>query len=234
MKNLYQKINEVMLEVTTVQKGVQISMGGGGYSAVSHDDVTRLLHIPIARAGIVLASSVINSDLQILEKSKEWNGKITIIKEYMVSVTVELTAINSDDPSERLSVNMPSIAFDPSDKAFGKAISMATKYAYLKLFMLESVDKEEERDDHGYEYKNKPQETKKIESKPIEKPKTLVQQSKDEGILLNEIRQKLSELTTSKTPSEKMDFLKARCGVSSFGELINKPSADLVKILNSL
>jgi hypothetical protein len=35
---------------------------------------------------------------------------------------------------------------DSSDKAMGKAYSMALKYCYLKTFMLESLDEEESRE----------------------------------------------------------------------------------------
>lgn len=161
--NLYQKISKIMQEVTTVEKGARIQMGGGSYCAVSHDDVASLLHLPCANIGIVLASSVVESSLEILEKSKEYQGKVTVSKEYLAKVIVELTAINSDEPSERLTVRMPAIAFDPSDKCFGKAISMATKYCCLKLFMLESVDEEESRSDAHYSHQ-KPQ------SRPFNQP----------------------------------------------------------------
>jgi len=146
-KNLYQRINQVMLEVEGVEKGITIEFATGKtYSAVSHDDVTKLLHKPIANAGIVLQTSVVESKMDIGEKEKEYKGIKQVSKEYMASVTVEITAINMDKPEERLSVRMPAIAFDNSDKAFGKAISMATKTGLLKLFMLESFDDEEKRD----------------------------------------------------------------------------------------
>lgn len=144
-KNLYQRINAVMLEVKSVTKNLTINITDTrSYKGVSHDDVTSLLHDPITNAGIVIQTSVIDSRMDVSEKEREYQGKKTISKEYMASVTVELTAINMDKPEERLSLKIPAVAFDSGDKAFGKAISMATKYGLLKLFMLESLDREEE------------------------------------------------------------------------------------------
>lgn len=155
-KNLYQKINQVMLEVESVEKGARIEISSTrSYTAVTHDDVTRLLHMPIAKAGLVILTSVIESKMDVTDKTKEYNGKVTTSKEYMASVTIELTAVNMDKPEEKISVNMPAIAFDPTDKAFGKAISMATKYALLKLFMLDSYDEEEKRPEPGTTYSHK-------------------------------------------------------------------------------
>jgi hypothetical protein len=174
--NLYQRINKVMLKVVGVKKGVTISMGGErSYTAVSHDDVTYLLHVPCAEAGIVIAPSVIEHSMNYEMKVDKY-GKPK--GEYQASVIVELTVINMDNPEERLSIKMPSVAFDSSDKAYGKAISMATKYALLKLFMLDSYDQEEERE--GADYiegfdapKSMASEPKKEEKKPQGKTVTL-------------------------------------------------------------
>lgn len=144
-KNLYQRINAVMLEVKSVVKNLTISISDTrSYKGVSHDDVTSLLRTPIANNGLVIQTSVIDSKLETSEKEKDYKGTKTITREHMASVLVEITAINMDKPEERLSIKMPAVAFDNGDKAFGKAISMATKYGLLKLFMLESLDKEEE------------------------------------------------------------------------------------------
>ena len=157
-KNLYQRINQVMNEVEGVEKSLTIEVSATRkYSAVSHDDVTRMLHKPIAKAGIVMQTSVFSSNMEVFEKEKLQNGVKTITREYMASVTVEVTAINMDKPEERLSVSMPAVAFDSGDKAYGKAVSMATKTALLKLFMLESFDDEEKRPEAKKPIMEKPQ-----------------------------------------------------------------------------
>lgn len=52
MKNLFQKINDIQKKVKSVHKGSTVKINEkSSYSAVSHDDVTSLLHDPIAETG---------------------------------------------------------------------------------------------------------------------------------------------------------------------------------------
>jgi hypothetical protein len=48
--NIYQRIIQVQKAVTGVAKNEKVEHGGG-YKAVSHDDVAKLLHLPLAEAG---------------------------------------------------------------------------------------------------------------------------------------------------------------------------------------
>lgn len=168
-KNLYQRLNSLMADVTSVFKGTEVSMGGGrGYSAVSHDDVTKLIHMPLVNNGIFVELGVISSKLSPLETVSEYNGKQQIKTSYLAEVTVKATFVNVDKPEERFSVESYAYALDASDKAVGKAMSMATKYIYLKNLLLESTDEEEQR---TFEKDNKPV------AKPVEKPITLTTQT---------------------------------------------------------
>jgi hypothetical protein len=145
--NLYQKINEVMKKVESVNKGATIEMGKGRtYTAVNHDDVTSLLHKPLADIGIVAMPDMCEVALELVEKEVEYQGKISKKNDYLIKVWASVEFINSDKPDERIKTRAFSYALDSGDKATGKAYSMAIKYAYLKTFMLESCDEEESRD----------------------------------------------------------------------------------------
>lgn len=151
--NLYQRLNNVMKEVTTVFKGTEVSMGGNrSYSAVSHDDVTRLIHLPLVNNGIFVEIDIVDSKLKTFETISEYQGKSQTKISYLAEVTVQATFVNIDDPSQKFSVKSYAYAIDSSDKAVGKAESMAVKYIYLKNLLLESTDEEESRD---YEIGNK-------------------------------------------------------------------------------
>lgn len=148
-----------MLEVTSVVKDAEITMGQGSYMAVSHDAVTRELHLPIAKAGIVLKPHEKSKTVSEFEITKIYQGKEIKQKQYRADVTMELTLINSDNPQEREVADFSAYAFDAGDKAIGKATSLAVKNGLLKMFMLESLDKEEERttEDANYKQQTKPQ-----------------------------------------------------------------------------
>lgn len=155
--NLFQRINIVQKAVKSVFKGAKVSMGSSGsYNAVSHDDVTALLHDPIANAGIVAFPNMESAEVDLVETVKNYGGKDTISTSYRVKVWASVEFINSDNPQESKVTKCFAYALDNSDKATGKAYSMAIKYCYLKTFMLESLDEEESRD---YEHRNRRQQS---------------------------------------------------------------------------
>jgi len=143
-----------MKSVDSVHKGSTVEMGNGrSYTAVTHDDVTALLHGPLTAAGIVAMPDMADFSLEAIESKSEYQGKITTKISYLAKIQASVTFINIDDPAERITTKCFSYAMDSSDKAMGKAYSMALKYCYLKTFMLESLDEEESRD---YEKAYKP------------------------------------------------------------------------------
>ena len=55
------------------------------------------------------------------------------------------TFINAEKPDEMVVIDIPAHALDSGDKAPGKAMSMAKKYALLHMFLLETGEEEESR-----------------------------------------------------------------------------------------
>jgi hypothetical protein len=137
--NIYQRINKVMQTVNYVKKDAQIRMGQGSYKAVTHDNVLVTLRNPMVQAGIV--SAMIRVNYQELPQGTTKNGgTVTNLRCHM---TVRYT--NIDDPSDFLDVESFADGQDQGDKAPGKAMSMAFKYANLKTFDLETGENEESR-----------------------------------------------------------------------------------------
>lgn len=154
--NVLQRINNVMKEVSYIKKGAEIKFGNSSYTAVQHDDVTRLLHEPCTRNGLILVpnmeSCTVSSEKSVNKYGKECS-------QYQVSVWASIDVVNMDDPTDGISSKAFAMAFDSQDKAPGKAYSMAIKYCYLKLFMLESGDDEEQRLEESHVPQNINQET---------------------------------------------------------------------------
>jgi hypothetical protein len=217
MKNLHQRINEVMKKVETVFKDVDVAIGfNRSYSAVSHDGVAALLHRPMTDAGISFKVSVENCSITQQEKK---NSKGDIVPEYRADVWVSCTFINIDDPTQRETCNGFSYAFDSSDKAFGKAMSMAVKYVLLKNFILESSDEEESRE---HEYKTQP---KQIQ--PVVQKESVTNE-------VNNIKLLMSSLTTGFSDKDKIAKLKDMTGTISFSDLYSKSKSDLISIQNKI
>ncbi len=147
-KNLYQRINSVMTEVQTVFKTANIPVTKTkSYSAVEHDEVTKLLHNPLIEAGIIV-NPYMESCESIRHEGQDSYGNNKV--SFESKVWAHITFVNIDNPEERLSTRCFAHAFDSGDKGPGKAFSMAIKNCYLKTFMLESADKEESRDEQKH------------------------------------------------------------------------------------
>lgn len=134
--NLFQRINEVRKLISYVQKDKSVSTGGGSYKAVTHDQVTGMVRDHMVTHGIV--------SYPILVDSKS-NAKEGDAKQFRYEATYDIVFVNIDDTSDKLCIRIQAHAMDNADKACGKALSYAKKYAVLKLFEIETGEDEESR-----------------------------------------------------------------------------------------
>ena len=134
--NIYQRINEVRKAIGYVQKDKAVSTGGGSYKAVTHDAVTGMVRAALIEHGVVIVPSVVSS---------VFNAKEPEAKQRLYEATFQIEFVNMDDPADRIVTQQTAHALDNGDKAPGKAMSYATKYAILKLFNIETGEDEESR-----------------------------------------------------------------------------------------
>ena len=134
--NLYQKINEIRKEVDYIQKDKSVSTGGGSYKAVTHDAVTSILRNHLNKHGIICVPNLIKSQA---------HDRVGDAKQFRYDATYAFEFINAETPEERLTITIEAHSMDNADKAPGKAISYAKKYAVLKLFEIETGEDEESR-----------------------------------------------------------------------------------------
>jgi hypothetical protein len=139
--NLYQRINEVRKNINYVQKDKSVSTGGGSYKAVTHDQVTGMVREHLVKHGIVSYPVLVEST----SNPKEVNANMETAKQFRYEATYDIVFVNVDDPQDTLTIRIQSHAMDNADKACGKALSYAKKYAILKLFEIETGEDEESR-----------------------------------------------------------------------------------------
>lgn len=135
-KNLFQRINEVRKAVAYVQKDKSVSTGGGSYKAVTHDAVTALVREHMVAHGIISWPNLVESRSLPKEEGS---------KQFRYEATYDFTFCNVDDREDSITIRIQAHAMDNADKAPGKALSYAMKYALLKLFNLETGEDEESR-----------------------------------------------------------------------------------------
>ena len=134
--NIYQRINAVRKAIGYIQKDKAVSTGGGSYKAVTHDAVTGLIRQHLIEHGIIIVPDLVVGVFYAREEGA---------KHRLYEASYVINFINADNPDERVSMQISAHALDNGDKAPGKALSYATKYAILKLFSLETGEDEESR-----------------------------------------------------------------------------------------
>ncbi len=138
--NIYQRIAAVMKAVSYVKKDKTVSGSGGGYRAVTHDMVTAMVRPHLVEHGIVVVPRLVNA--QTVSTGRSTSGGTPINRfegQYVVAF------VNVDDPKDCIEVPAAAHAEDHGDKAPGKALSYATKYAILKVLLLETGEDDEGR-----------------------------------------------------------------------------------------
>lgn len=122
--NIYQRINEVRKKVEYLRK----EKSAGNYKVVTHDQVTAELRQYLIEFGIVIVPSFVSSHTH---------------KESKYEAIYCFEFVNIDKPDDKAVIVMEAHSIDKQDKAPGKAISYATKYAMLKMFSIETGENEE-------------------------------------------------------------------------------------------
>ena len=143
-KNIYQRMIEVQKKVHSIVKNEVVKMheNDKGYKAVTHDDVAKALHLPLAESGIVLLPNVVEFKSDSFEKTNQYGKTVTW---YRTDIKISVKWINADKPDDFIESTGAAFALDTSDKSFAKAYSLALKIVLLKVHLLESKDEEESR-----------------------------------------------------------------------------------------
>lgn len=139
---LAERILWVRDRVGYLKKDSKVSTGGEGfYQAVSHDAVTAHLRAKFVQAGIFHWVSCI-------ESTDHETGLVTDKGRKVLQnrATFEVTFESAFDKADCRTLRVVAHADDRGDKAPGKSLSYATKYALLKISMLETGEEDESRE----------------------------------------------------------------------------------------
>lgn len=140
--NLLQRINEVRKAINYIQKDKSVSTGqSGSYKAVTHDMVTAMVRNHLVEHGVVSWPVLVES----VSLPFEVDANMVRAKQFRYEATYDFHFANEDDPKDEIIIRIQAHAMDNADKAPGKALSYAKKYAILKLFEIETGEDDESR-----------------------------------------------------------------------------------------
>ena len=140
-KNIYQKMCAATAEISRVAKNLEVGFGKSSYKAVGEADVLAAVKPVEEKYGIYsypVSREIIESG--VLENVSEYNGQTTTKKQFQMRVSTIYRFVNVDKPEEYIDITTYGDGVDSHDKAPGKAMTYADKYALLKAYKIMTGD----------------------------------------------------------------------------------------------
>lgn len=200
--NIYEKLSLITDEMAVVEKKLSVQVTqNNSYKAVSERDIldnVKPLEFKYRVYSHPLHRAIISQD--IISKETEYNGKITRTNSLYLRIEVTYRFINIDNPSEFIDVTSYADGIDTGDKATGKAMTYADKYALMKAYKISTGD-DPDKDaspEHGYTVTQNPELVAELEllggsleiAKTIYKKKSINDVTNDEIKALIERKKK--------------------------------------------
>lgn len=134
--NLFQKMSAITKEVATVGKNLEVALpNGNGYKAVGEADVLRAVKPIEEKHGVYSypARREIVESGEIVTTTKYGERKSLFVR-----VETIYRFVNIEEPTEFIEITTYGDGVDTQDKAPGKAMTYADKYALLKAYKIQT------------------------------------------------------------------------------------------------
>ena len=139
--NIFQKMSAISDKISKVAKNLTVGVGKSAYKAVGESDVLSAVK-PIEREyGVYsypLKRTIVETNL--LTTTSEYDGKVTEKNQLFMRIETVYRFVNIDKPEECIDITTYGDGVDSQDKACGKAMTYADKYALLKAYKIETGD----------------------------------------------------------------------------------------------
>ena len=140
--NIYEKMSSITTEMAVIEKKLQVEMNKTkSYKAVSERDVldnVKPLEEKYRVYSYPLKREIIDKDT--LVKESEYNGNITKTNTLFMRLNTIYRFVNMDKPEEFIDIDTYGDGLDTGDKAPGKAMTYADKYALMKAYKISTGD----------------------------------------------------------------------------------------------
>jgi hypothetical protein len=162
--NIFQRMGAITQELGVVAKNLQVGFGNSRYKAVSERDILDAVKPLEAKYGVYsypLTRKVVEAS------TDEREGKQgSTIREHFMRVETTYRFLCMDKPESYIDIVTYGDGIDPGDKATGKAMTYADKYALMKAYKISTGDDPDKYagDDYAHEgtyTPSKPAEPKK-------------------------------------------------------------------------
>lgn len=165
--NIYQRLLKITEELKTVEKNLNVPVSAkNSYKAVSERDVLDAVKPLEAKYGVYSYAydrKIIENGELVSNKKDFQTGEIKEQKQLYMRLEVTYRFVNVDNPSEYIEIKTYGDGIDTGDKATGKAMTYADKYALLKAYKISTGDDpDQEASDELKSYKDEKASTKQL------------------------------------------------------------------------
>lgn len=133
-QNLVQAICQVMREVKSIEKNLNVGEGKSSYKGVADKDVKHLIGQAMERAGLVILPIEIEPTIKIERWIEDTNYGPKTKQSVFTEVKTKYLLIHESGESQEIVGYGHGV--DSQDKSAGKATTYALKYALLYAFMV--------------------------------------------------------------------------------------------------
>lgn len=139
--NIFQKMATISAEITRVGKNLSIQAGKESYKAVGEGDVLAAVK-PLEETYRVYSYPAKRElvGAETFTKVKTYNNQTTESTTLFMRIKTTYRFVNIDNPAEFVDIDTYGDGVDPQDKAPGKAMTYADKYALLKAYKITTGD----------------------------------------------------------------------------------------------
>lgn len=201
--NIYERLSLITDEIGVIEKNLNVQVNkNASYKAVSERDVLDAVK-PIERKYRVYSYPVKREiiDKDTLVKESEYNGNVTRTNTLFMRIDTTYRFVNIDKPDEYMETTVYGDGLDTGDKAPGKAMTYADKYALMKAYKLSTGDDPDKESSPEKGYTKKSTQSKSANElmateEQKEKIKELYTTDEIKNYLMNVVKKnKLSDLT---------------------------------------
>ena len=141
--NIYQRMSAITNEISRVAKNLKVDTGKSSYKAVGEADVLEAVKPAEAKYGVY--SYPVEQGTEIVESGTltsetTYNGEKRQRQQQFMRVRRVYRFVNIDNPDEYVDMATYADGVDSGDKAPGKAMTYADKYALLKAYKITTGD----------------------------------------------------------------------------------------------
>lgn len=132
--NIFEKLSAITNEIGIIAKNLEVKYGTSSYKAVSETDVLK----PVKELEAKYKIYSYPKSRTIVDRGTLTNSKGNT--SLFMRVETEYCFVNIENPEEQISVITYGDGVDSQDKAPGKAMTYADKYALLKAYKIATGD----------------------------------------------------------------------------------------------